>query len=262
METILRKIAHPINLVLHIWDQNSTSKNSSILTKNFSIFRRQFKEKSSGDPTQSVELEKESSEASEKNLEHSYQLKQNEKFSTETFSALLDEGWGNVKISFFHDKIGTYITDKHSAYPFILINGTEKQEQWFLWKAITGKEYIGPTKQSGDSNINDSENGFARLIGLSGYNFIVQKVGKYHDLVNTNLHKNLNGGIDSGWSRVSPLPFFKKISKLRFGNDFGRPAVVYRLIFWNPDQRDVLTGNQRFVIFCYDNGTGKHKIEN
>ena len=79
--------------------------------------------------------------------------------------------------------IENVITDKPSGCPFILVSGTEKQEQWFLWKAITGKEYIGSPKEPIDSTIDDSNGDFARLIGLSGFHFIVQKVGKYHEIM-------------------------------------------------------------------------------
>ena len=217
-----------------------------------------FHFKLSHKPTLPIELKPASKKdnktinAKEEQLENSpYQIKRNERFRMKSCGTLLDQGWGYVKIAILYDKIGAYITDKGSGCQFILINGTEEQEQWFSWKAITGKEYAASPKEK--SGMKEFQNVFSQLIGFSGLNFTVQKVGNYHELMGTNLHK-----LAAGWSRIGPSIFGKQISDHRFGNIIGRNAVVYRLIFWSPDQRDVLTGNHRFVIFSHDNNSGKH----
>ena len=208
-------------------------------------------------PTLPIELEPASKKdnksiiAKEEKLEHFFQIKRSERFRMKSYGTLLDQGWGYIRIAILYDEIGSYITDKSSGCPFILINGTEKQEQWFSWKAITGKEYAASPKEK--SGLKEFQNVFSHLIGFSGLNFTVQKIGNYHDLMGTNPHK-----LAAGWSRIGPSIFGKQISDHRFGNVIGRTAVVYRLIFWSPDQRDVLTGNHRFVIFSHDSNSGKH----
>ena len=162
------------------------------------------------------------------------------RFSTKTFDSLLDEGWGYVKISFLYDKIRSVITSKYSERPIIHINGTEKQEQWFLWKAITGKEYIGAQIQSSGPTSKSGNCDFSRHLGLSGLSFIVQKMGNYHEL-------------------LSSLNFDETTIDVSLENAIRKSANAYRLIFWNSDQRDMLTGNHRFVIFHQDYDTGKEK---
>lgn len=191
----------------------------------------------------------------------SHQLKKSERFIRKTFGNLLDQDWKYVKIAVLYDNNGTYITEKCSeCSPFILTNSTEieeMQQMQNLWKAISGKEYIGPTNQSNASGMNDLKHVFGRLVGLSGLTFIVQKIGKYHELMGTKSHETFDEGITAGWTRASPLCFGSEKEDIRFGDVIGRPADVYRLIFWNPDQRHILTGNLRFVIFCHDYGGGK-----
>ena len=127
-----------------------------------------------------------------------------------------------------------------------------------LWKAITGKEYVGTPKQPNVSGMNDFKHIFARLIGFSGLSFIVQKIGNYHELMGTKTHEIFAEGITAGWTRASPLTFGNEQSEIRFGDVVGRPADIYRLIFWNPGQRHLLEGKHRFVIFCHDYGAGKY----
>ena len=239
--------------------KNSISKQSSILSWKFSFFQWKQKETLTSD-IKAAKNEKIVSDINNQHLEISArQLQRASTSMVETFSTLLDHGWGNVNISIFRQTTEGAITDKRSGYPFIVIRGTEKQEQWFLWKAITGKEYIGSPQKPNDSTLDDSNEDFARLIGLSGFHFIVQKVGKYHEIMEKDEHKCLNVGIASDWASVIPSTFIKKISNNRCENNIGKSATVYRLIFWSPDQRYVLTGNHRFVIFCQDNDAGKQK---
>ena len=191
----------------------------------------------------------------------SRQLKKSEAFIRKTFGNLLDQDWRYVKITVLYDNNGTYITGKCSeCAPFILTNGSEKEERHQmqnLWKAINGKEYTGPPNQYNASGMNDLKYIFARLMGFSGLSFIVQKIGKYHELMGTKSHEIFDEGITAGWTRASPLCFGDEKEDIRFGDVVGRPADVYRLIFWNPDQRHVLNGNYRFIIFCHDYGGGK-----
>ena len=154
--------------------------------------------------------------------------------------SLLDEGWGYVKISFLFDKIRSVITSKYSEHPIIYINGTEKQEQWFLWKAITGREYIGPQIRSNGSRSNSGNYDFSHHLGLSGHSFIVQKMGNYHEL-------------------LSSLNFDEMTIDVNLENAIRKSANAYRLVFWNSDQRDMLTGNHRFVIFHQNYDAGKQK---
>ena len=264
----MKMISYPRNNVLSPWRMNSVpkrsrknsiSKHSSIFSLTPSFFQWKHKETSTTD-IKTVKNEKIVTDINNHYSEISVsQLQKADTSMIETFSALLDQGWGNVNISLLHQKTEGAINDKRSRCPFILINGTEKQEQWFLWKAITGKEYIGSPKTRNDSTIDDSNEDFARLIGLSGFHFIVQKVGKYHEIMEKNKHKCLNAGITSNWTSVIASTFIKKISNNRFENIVTKSATVYRLIFWSPDQRYVLTGNHRFVIFCHDNEAGKQE---
>ena len=193
----------------------------------------------------------------------SKQLKKSEKFMKQTFGHLLDKNWRYVKIAILYDNNGDCITDKcPGCGPFILTNSTEEKEKkqmHNLWKAITGKEYNATTKQPNTSGMKDFQYIFARLIGFSGLSFIVQKIGNYHELMGTNSHDIFDDGITAGWTRASPLRFGNDESNIRFGDVVGRPSDIYRLIFWNPDQRDLLSGNYRFVIFCNDFGAGTYK---
>ena len=126
-----------------------------------------------------------------------------------------------------------------------------------LWKTVTGKEYTGPPKQQNASGMKNFQHLFARLIGLSGLSFIVQKIGNYHELMGTKPHDIFAEGITAGWTRAAPLTFGTEKSDIRLGDVIGRPADIYRLIFWNPDQRYLLDGNHQFVIFIHDYGAGK-----
>ena len=266
METMMNLLSFPRNYVLSPRRmnsipkrsrKNSISKQSSIFGLTFLFFHWKRKETLTID-IKEVKNEKTVSDTNNPHLEISArQLQKADTSMIETFSALLDQGWGNVNISMFPKKTENVITDKPSGCPFILVSGTEKQEQWFLWKAITGKEYIGSPKIPNDSTLDDGNEDFAHLIGLSGFHFIVQKVGKYHEIMEKDNHKCLNAGITLDWTSLVPSTFIKKISKNRFENNIGKSATVYRLIFWSPDQRYVLTGNHRFVIFCHDYDTGK-----
>ena len=119
------------------------------------------------------------------------------------------------------------------------------------------KKYIGSSNQSNASGMNDLKHVFARLVGFSGLTFIVQKIGKYHEIMGTKSHEIFDEGITAGWTRASSLCFGHEKEDIRFGDVIGRPADIYRLIFWNPDQRHVLNGNYRFIIFCHDYGGGK-----
>lgn len=191
----------------------------------------------------------------------SHQLKKSEKYIRKSFGNLLDHGWRYVKIAILYDNHGTYVTEAClDCRPFILTNGTEKEEMQQmqeLWKAIEGKEYIGPPKQKDLSGRKDFQHIFARLIGFSGLSFIVQNIGSYHELMGTNPHEMFDSGITAGWTKASPLAFGNEKEEVRFGDAIGRPADIYRLIFWNPEQRDLLCGAYRFVIFCHDYGAGK-----
>ena len=69
-------------------------------------------------------------------------------------------------------------------------------------------------------------------------------------------HEMFDEGITAGWTRASPLVFGNEHTNIRFGDVVGRPSDIYRLIFWNPEQRHLLTGNHRFVLFCQDYGAG------
>ena len=193
----------------------------------------------------------------------SHQLRKSERFIKKTFGHLLDSGWRYVKIAILYDNQGKYITNKCSeCSPFILTNGTkeeEKQQMQDLWKAITGKEYKGPPKQPNASGMADLKHVFARLVGLSGFTFIVQKIGKYHELMGTKPHDIFDDGITAGWTRAAPLTFGNEKTEIRFGDVVGRPSDIYRLIFWNPAQRHLLEGKHRFVLFCHDYGAGKRK---
>ena len=68
-------------------------------------------------------------------------------------------------------------------------------------------------------------------------------------------------GITAGWTRASPLTFGTEDEMikngLRFGDMIGRPHDVFKLIFWNESQRQLLDGNHQFVLFCLDYGAGK-----
>ena len=179
-------------------------------------------------------------ESPESGSHHLKRVLDKRRFSTKTFDSLLEEGWGYVKVSFLFDKIRSVITSKYSEHPIIYINGTEKQEQWFLWKAITGREYIGPQIQSSGSRSKSGNYDFSRHLGLSGHSFIVQKMGNYHEL-------------------LSSLNFDETTIDLNLENAIRKSANAYRLIFWNSDQRDMLTGNHRFVIFHQNYDAGKQK---
>ena len=248
-----------MSYMLDFWSTNLTLKQPSVITSNIFFIKSNDKPTLVEELNQVVKHDKKASrEAGNKEIEStSHKLVKSEIFMTKTLSTLLDQGWGYIKMDILYDKTGSYITDKSFGSPFIVINGTEKQEQWFLWKAITGKEYCGAPKQQNVFGMIESKHDFAHRIGLSGLSFIVQKVGNYHDLMGISQLKNLNERISEGRYRLSRLAFGNKVSDAKFGYAVGRHAVVYRLIFWNPDQRDVLTGNHRFVIFCRDYHAGK-----
>ena len=134
----------------------------------------------------------------------------------------------------------------------------EEKQMQDMWNAITGKRYKGPGKQQNTSGMEQFKHLFARIIGFSGFSFIVQKIGNYHELMGTNPHEIFDQGITAGWTRASPLTFGNDKSDIRFGDIIGRPADIYRLIFWNPEQRQLLEGKHRFVIFCNDYGAGQN----
>ena len=258
METALRNCSQSMNYLLDLWRQNLNVKQPPVITSRIFFIKQNDQPDLEEEIKQPGKNDIKISDVQDKQLENpSTKLMRSERFVTQNMSTLLEQGWGNIKITIFYDKIESSIANKGFGSPFILINGTEKQEQWFLWKAITGKEYTGPQKQSIVSGMNTFKNDFAHHIGLSGLSFVVQKIGNYHDFMKINTDKKLNWGITGGRSRASRLTIDKKILDTRFRISVGRSAVVYRLIFWNPDQRDVLTGNHRFVIFTCDDDTGE-----
>ena len=163
-----------------------------------------------------------------------HQLNKFERFTTKTFDSLLDEGWGNVKISILNEKIRSNITSKNSQGPIIHINGTESQEQWFQWKAITGREYIGSKDSRSDVGTYD----FSRHLGLSGLKFIVQKMRNHDEL-------------------LSSLNSDERTLDINLKNAIRKSANAYRLIFWNSNQRGMAFCNHRFVIFHQDSDNGK-----
>ena len=260
METTLRKFLQSTNYVLDLWSQNFNSKQNSVIVSNIFFIKPNDQPALTEEIKHPVKNDINVSYAGDKQLENpSHKLMRSERFMTKNLSTLLDKGWGYVKITLLYDKIGSYMAEKGIGCPFILIEGTEKQEQWFLWKAITGKEYSGPQNKSSISGLNAFKNDFAHHIGLSGLSFTVQKIGNYHDFIRTDTNKKLNWGITGGQSRASGVTFDIKIPDAKFGISVGRSAVVYRMIFWNPDQRDVFTGNHRFVIFSCNDNTGEQK---
>ena len=230
-----------MNSVLNLWSQTLNFKQSLQMTIHLSLRRRPILVK---EIKNSIEKDESSSSVQDDSPEsESHHLKRTldkRRFSTKTFDSLLDEGWGYVKISFLYDKIKSVIASKYSERPIIYIKGTEKQEQWFLWKAITGKEYIGSQIQSNGSRSDSGDYDFSRHLGLSGLSFIVQKMGNYHEL-------------------MSSLNFDETTIDVDFENAIRKSANAYRLIFWNSDQRDMLTGHHRFVIFHQDYDAGKQK---
>ena len=260
METALRNFSQSMNYVLDLWRQNLNVKQPPVITSRIFFIKQNDQPDLEEEIKQPGKNDIKISDVQDKQLENpSTKLMRSERFVTKNMSTLLEKGWGYIKITIFYDKIESSIANKGFGSPFILINGTEKQEQWFLWKAITGKEYTGPQKQSIVSGMNTFKNDFAHHIGLSGLSFVVQKIGNYHDFMKTNTDKKQNWGITGGRSRASRLTIDKKILDTRFRISVGRSAVVYRLIFWNPDQRDVLTGNHHFVIFSCDDNAGEQK---
>ena len=234
------KISTPsMNFVLNLRSQTLNFKQSLVM----SIYRPFFQRPTLVKEIQnSIEKDESSSnvncEGHESESHHPKNTLDKRRFSTKTFDSLLDEGWGYVKISFLYDKIRSAITSKHSERPIIYINGTEKQEQWFQWKAITGKEYIGSQIQSNVSRSDSGDYDFSRHLGLSGLSFIVQKMGNYHELLSS---------LNSDETKID----------VNLENAIRKSANAYRLIFWNSDQRDMLTGNHRFVIFHQDYDAGK-----
>ena len=218
-----------------------------------------------GEVKQTMSKDGDSSKASGKNAtKAAHQVRKCLKFIEKTFGSLLDKDWRFVQIVILYDNHGTYITDKCSeCRPFILTNGTreeERQQMQELWKAVTGKEYTESPKQPNVSGMNDFKHLFARLIGFSGLSFIVQKIGNYHELMGTNPHDIFAEGLTAGWTRAAPLTFGTENSDIRLGDIIGRPADIYRLVFWNPDQRYLLERKHRFIIFCNDYGAGKFKF--
>ena len=228
-----------MNFVLSVWSRTLNFKQSLAMSIYLPQRRRPtFVEEIKN----SIEKDERSSnvndESHESESHHLKRIHDKRIFSTKIFHSLLDEGWGYVKISFLYDKIKSAITSRYSERPIIHINGTEKQEQWFLWKAITGKEYIGSQMQSSGPTSKSGNYDFSRHLGLSGLNFIVQKMGNYHEL-------------------LSSLNFDETIIDVNVENVIRKSANAYRLIFWNSDQQDMLTGNHRFVIFHQDYDAGK-----
>ena len=77
----------------------------------------------------------------------------------------------------------------------------------------------------------------------------------------TNPSDVIASGITAGWTRASPLTFGTEDEMikhgLRFGDMIGRPHDVFKLIFWNQGQRQMLDGKHQFVLFCLDYGAGK-----
>ena len=230
-----------MNFVLNLWCQTLNFKQSLPMTIHLPRRRRPTLVK---EIKNSIEKDESSSSVKDDSLEsESHHLKRTldkRRFSTKTFDSLLDEGWGYVKISFLYDKIKSVITSKYSERPIIHINGTEKQEQWFLWKSITGKEYIGSQIQPSGLSSNAGNYDFSRHLGLSGLSFIVQKMGNYHEL-------------------LSSLNFDETTIDVNLENAIRKSANAYRLVFWNSDQRDMLTGNHRFVIFHQNYDAGMQK---
>ena len=130
-----------------------------------------------------------------------------------------------------------------------------------LWQAATGKPYSCTSPPPNDSRMKEFIHVFSRLIGFSGLSFTIQKVGHYHEIMGTNPSDVFASGITAGWTRASPLTFGTEDEMikngLRFGDMIGRPHDVFKLIFWNESQRQLLDGNHQFVLFCLDYGAGK-----
>ena len=230
-----------MNFVLNLWSQTLNFKQSLAMSIYLPRRRRPtFIEEIKN----SIEKDESSSnvndESHESESHHLKRIHDKRIFSTKIFHSLLDEGWGYVKISFLYFKNRSVNTSKYPERPIIYIKGTEKQEQWFLWKAITGKEYIGSQIQSNGSRSDSGDYDFSRHLGLSGLSFIVQKMGNYHEL-------------------MSSLNFDETTIDVDFENAIRKSANAYRLIFWNSDQRDMLTGHHRFVIFHQEYDAGKQK---
>ena len=165
-----------------------------------------------------------------------HQLNQLDRFSTKTFDSLLDDGWGYVNISILCEKIRSNITSKYSETPIFHISGTENQEQWFQWKAITGREYIGSKGSRSDVGTCD----FSHHLGISGLSFIVQKMSNNHEL-------------------LSSLNLDETTFNIKLKNATRKSANAYRLTFWNSNQRGMVSGNDRIVVFHQGSDTGKHK---
>ena len=64
-------------------------------------------------------------------------------------------------------------------------------------------------------------------------------------------------GMSAGWTKAAPLMFGNEKSAIRFGDTMGRPHDVFRLIFWNPKQLELLEGKHQYVLFKSDYGAGK-----
>ena len=126
------------------------------------------------------------------------------------------------------------------------------EEMQDLWKELTGSSVVGSKNQLPTSGKEDFKQLFSRLVGFSSLSFIVQKIGKYHEIMGTDAT-----GITAGWTQASPLTFGNNQSPLRVGDMMGRPHDVYRLIFWNPKQMELLEGKHQFVLFNTDYGSGK-----
>ena len=195
----------------------------------------------------------------------SKQLKKSEAFMRNVFGELLSSGWKYIKVAVLYDNHGSFVSNRcPGCSHYILTNGTEAEEHQQmedLWQAITGSPYSSATSQSNHSGLEEFKHLFSRLIGFSGESFIVQKVGHYHEIMGTNPSNVFASGITAGWTTASPLTFGSEDEMikngLRFGDMMGRPHDVFKIIFWNPNQRKLLDGNHRFVLFSHDYGAGK-----
>ena len=100
METALRNFSQSMNYVLDLWRQNLNVKQPSVITSRIFFIKQNDQPDLEEEIKQPGKNDIKVSDVQDKQLENpSTKLMRSERFVTQNMSTLLEQGWGNIKIT-------------------------------------------------------------------------------------------------------------------------------------------------------------------
>ena len=183
------------------------------------------------------------------------QLKRNSRFIARILGNVLGEDWKFLKVAAISPFVANEDAVCSSCKRFILTNNVLKQPGGMLaWWNATQIRWPIETKAATDQRYQQFLQVFNRMVNLSLIGKRKCITTAWEQIQGTTVPHGISAAGTSAGEQI-------KVEDMVFEDTIHRPHDSFKILFYNPDQRAILSANAFFrIIFCSDYGSGEYTI--